>query len=163
VGAGGTLAVAGGEGALLFWDRRTGGQLAAFEDTHAEAVTQVYRAIFAQVDSAPSRLSAASWHGERQSLLQPVVATCLHHPCRFRVSVSHPRLSPTSFISCHSASFQLPCPAIRPPSGCLTASAFQCRWLSGMRRWRRCSAAPPTGSWRCSTCPAALTRTRPSR
>ena len=41
MGAGGTLAVAGGEGALLFWDRRTGGQLAAFEDTHAEAVTQV--------------------------------------------------------------------------------------------------------------------------
>jgi hypothetical protein len=41
VGAGGTLAVAGGEGTLLFWDRRTGGELARFEDTHAEAVTQV--------------------------------------------------------------------------------------------------------------------------
>ena len=41
VGAGGTLAVAGGEGTLLFWDRRTGAELARFDDTHAEAVTQV--------------------------------------------------------------------------------------------------------------------------
>ena len=42
LGAGGTLAVAGGEGSLLFWDRRTGGALATFDDTHAEAVTQVH-------------------------------------------------------------------------------------------------------------------------
>ena len=41
VGGGGNLAVAGGQGELLFWDRRTRQQLALFEDTHAEAVTQV--------------------------------------------------------------------------------------------------------------------------
>ena len=41
VGGGGTLAVAGGPGELLFWDRRTRQQLSLFEDTHAEAVTQV--------------------------------------------------------------------------------------------------------------------------
>lgn len=41
VGGGGHLAVAGGQGELLFWDRRTRQQLSLFEDTHAEAVTQV--------------------------------------------------------------------------------------------------------------------------
>ena len=41
VGGGGNLAVAGGQGELLFWDRRTRQQLALFEDIHAEAVTQV--------------------------------------------------------------------------------------------------------------------------
>lgn len=40
--AGNTLA-AGSEGAVYFWDRRSAEQLAAFDDTHAEAVTQVSR------------------------------------------------------------------------------------------------------------------------
>ena len=42
VGGGGNLAVAGNQaGELLFWDRRTGQQLALFADTHAGAVTKV--------------------------------------------------------------------------------------------------------------------------
>ena len=42
--AAGDSVAAGAQGALFFWDRRTGEQLARFEDTHPEAVTQAGRA-----------------------------------------------------------------------------------------------------------------------
>ena len=38
--AAGDSVAAGAEGVVFFWDRRTGDQLARFEDTHPEAVTQ---------------------------------------------------------------------------------------------------------------------------
>ena len=39
--AAGHMVAAGAEGCICFWDQRSGEQLACFDDTHPESVTQV--------------------------------------------------------------------------------------------------------------------------
>jgi len=104
VGAGGTLTVAGGEGTLLFWDRRTGAQLAAFEDTHAEAVTQVCTVMTALLLTlecsvgAPSSLSLGTPYGRCHSTLVDSPCSCIgllcteiSGQCQFAAAVLQPR------------------------------------------------------------------------